>query len=101
MYRGGQLRDISEVSEAGVKTIQQFRHLGPITHPLNSSPSVDHGQIIYSPGSFLTLFRSVKCLILKQTSILNVLVRGKLYSVSCTLSCQFLLDLLTKFYVLS
>ena len=43
MYRGGQLRDISEVSEVGVKTIQQFRHLGSFTHPPSSSPSVDHG----------------------------------------------------------
>ena len=42
MYRGGQLRDISEVSEVGVTIIQQFRHLGPFTHPLSSSPSVDH-----------------------------------------------------------
>ena len=42
MYRGGQLRDILEVSEMGVTTIQQFRHLGPFTHPLSSSPSVDH-----------------------------------------------------------
>ena len=42
MYRGGQLRDISEVNEVGVKAIQQFRHLGPFTHPLSSSPSVDH-----------------------------------------------------------
>ena len=44
MYRGGQLRDISEVSEVGAKTIQQFRHLGPFTHPLTSSPSVGHDQ---------------------------------------------------------
>ena len=44
MYRGGQLRDISEVSEVGVTTIQQFRHLGPFTHPLSSSPSVGHGR---------------------------------------------------------
>ena len=43
MYRGGQLRDISEVSEVGVIIIQQFRHLGPFAHPLSSSPSVDHG----------------------------------------------------------
>ena len=42
MYCGGQLREISKVSEVGVKTIQQFRHLGPFSHPLNSSPSVDH-----------------------------------------------------------
>ena len=27
MYRGGQLRDISEVSELGVKTIRQFRQI--------------------------------------------------------------------------
>ena len=47
VYRGGQLRDISEVSEVGVTTIQQFRHLGPFTHPLSSSPSVDHGQTIH------------------------------------------------------
>ena len=40
VYRGGQLRDISEVSEVGVTTIQQLRHLGPFT--LSSSPSVDH-----------------------------------------------------------
>ena len=45
VYRGGQLRDISEVSKVGVKTIQQFRHLGPFTHPLSSSPSVDLVQI--------------------------------------------------------
>ena len=45
MYRGGQLRDILEVSEVGVTIIQQFRHLGPFTHPLSSSPSVDHGLI--------------------------------------------------------
>ena len=45
MYRGGQLRDISEVSEVGVTIIQQLRHLGPFTHPLSSSPSVDHGEI--------------------------------------------------------
>ena len=45
MYRGGQLRDTSEVSEVGVKTIQQFRLLGPFIHPLNSSLSVDHGAI--------------------------------------------------------
>ena len=38
MYRGGQLRDISEVSEVGVKTIRQFHHLGP----WSSSPSADH-----------------------------------------------------------
>ena len=42
MYRGGQLRDISEVSQVGVTTIQQLRHLGPFTHPLSSSPSIDH-----------------------------------------------------------
>ena len=45
MYCGGQLRDISEVSEVGVKTIKQFRHLGPFIHLLSSSPSVDHGRI--------------------------------------------------------
>ena len=39
-----QLRDISEVSEVGVIIIQQFRHLGPFTHPLSSSPLVDHDQ---------------------------------------------------------
>ena len=44
MYRGGQLRDISEVSEVGVTTIEQFCHLGPFTHPLSSSPSVDHAK---------------------------------------------------------
>ena len=43
MYRDGQQRDISEVSEVGVTIIQQFRHLDPFTHPLSSSPSVDHG----------------------------------------------------------
>ena len=43
MYSDSQLRDISEVSEVGVTIIQQFRHLGPFTHPLSSSPSVDHG----------------------------------------------------------
>ena len=42
MCRGGKLRDISEVSEVGVNTIQQFRHLGPFTH---------------SPSSQLTMFR--------------------------------------------
>ena len=47
VYRGGQLRDISEVSQVGVTTIQQFRHLGPFTHPLSSSPSVDHGLVGY------------------------------------------------------
>ena len=47
MYRGGQLRDISEVSEVGVTIIQQFRHLGPFTHPLSSSPSVDHGIKVF------------------------------------------------------
>ena len=46
MYRGGQLEDVSEVSEVGVKTIQQFRHLGPFTHSLSSSPSVDCAVII-------------------------------------------------------
>ena len=46
MYRGGQLRDISEVSEVGVTIIQQFRHLGPFTQPLSSSPSVDHGELM-------------------------------------------------------
>ena len=35
------MRDISEVSEVGVKTIRQFRHLGTFTHPLSSSLSVD------------------------------------------------------------
>ena len=44
MYRGGQLRDISEDSEVSVTIIQQFRHLGPFTHPLSSSPSVDHAS---------------------------------------------------------
>ena len=29
----------------GATIIQQFRHLGPFTHPLSSSPSVDHDQI--------------------------------------------------------
>ena len=48
MYRGGQLRDISEVSEVGVTIIQQFRHLGPFTHPLSSSPSVDHGLTTFN-----------------------------------------------------
>ena len=43
MYRGGQLRDISEVSDVGVTIIQQFRHLRPFTHSLSSGPSVDHG----------------------------------------------------------
>ena len=46
MYRGGQLRDISEVSEVGVIIIQQFRHLGPFAHPLSSSPSVDHAVTV-------------------------------------------------------
>ena len=54
MYRGGHLRDISEDSEVGVTIIQQFRHLGPFTHPLSSSPSVDHGlssfKLWYSKG---------------------------------------------------
>ena len=44
MYRDDQLRDISEVSEVGITVIQQFRHLGPFTHPLSSSPSVDHDR---------------------------------------------------------
>ena len=44
MYRGGELRDISEVGEVGVKTIRQFCHLDPFTHPLNSGPSDDHEQ---------------------------------------------------------
>ena len=48
MYREGQLRDISEVSEVGVTIIQQFRHLGPFTHPLSSCPSVDHGLTLLS-----------------------------------------------------
>ena len=39
---GGQPRDISEVSEVDVTIIQHFHHLGPFTHPLSSSPSVDH-----------------------------------------------------------
>ena len=51
MYRGGQLRDILEDSEVGVTTIEQFRHLGPFTHPLSSNPSVDHGLL----SCFLTL----------------------------------------------
>ena len=29
----------------GVTIIQQFRHLGPFTHLLSSSPSVDNGRI--------------------------------------------------------
>ena len=45
VYCGGQLRDISEVSEVGVTTVQQFRHLGPFRHPLSSSPSADYGLI--------------------------------------------------------
>ena len=49
MYRGGQLRGTSEVSEVGVETIaNNFRHLGPFTHPLSFSPSVDHDSR-YSP----------------------------------------------------
>ena len=43
MYRGGQLRDISGVSEMGVTIILQFCRSGPFTHPLSSGPSVDHG----------------------------------------------------------
>ena len=54
MYRGGQLRDISEFSEVGVTTIQQFRHLGPFTHPLSSSPSVDHDYIL---GHYIYAFK--------------------------------------------
>ena len=55
MYCGGQLRDISEVSEVGVTIIQQFRHLDPSTHLLSSSPSVDHagtGDLLskHAPG---------------------------------------------------
>ena len=42
----GQLRDISEVREAGVKSIPQFHHSGPFTHPLSSNPSADHKQAI-------------------------------------------------------
>ena len=45
LCRGGQLRNISEVSEAGVKTIRQFHYLGPFTHPLSSSPSADHSEV--------------------------------------------------------
>ena len=45
VYRGGQLRDILEVSEVGVTTIQQFRHLGPFTH--HSVPSVDHDETVH------------------------------------------------------
>ena len=59
MYRDGQLRDISEVSEVGVTIIQQFRHLGPFTHPLSSSPSVDHAAII------------ADCLLVLKTAILT------------------------------
>ena len=47
VYHGGQLRDISEVREVGVTTIQQFRHLGPFTHPLSISPSVDHDETVH------------------------------------------------------
>ena len=47
MCRGGQLRDTSEVSEMGVRTIQQFCHLDPFTHPLG--PSVDHGETFSCP----------------------------------------------------
>ena len=59
MYCGGQLRDISEVSEVGVKTIQQFRHLSPFTHPLSFSPSVDHGSCKVSEGG---LYRAKRVL---------------------------------------
>ena len=53
VYRGGQLRDILKGSEVGVKTILQFCHLGPFTHPLSSSPSVDHG--LYRVILYITL----------------------------------------------
>ena len=50
MYHGGQVRDILEVSKMGVKTIQEFRHLGSFTYPLRSSPS---------PGDFVTNVKQV------------------------------------------
>ena len=56
MYRGGQLRDISGVSEVGVTTIQQLRHLGPFTHTLSSSPSVDHGLDLFFTRTVEFLF---------------------------------------------
>ena len=45
MNLSDQLRDISGVSEVGVKPIQHFHHLGQFTHSLSPSPSVDHGLI--------------------------------------------------------
>ena len=40
MYCGSQLRDILRDSKVGVKTIRHFRHLGPFTHALSSSPQL-------------------------------------------------------------
>ena len=31
----------------GVKTVRKFHHLGKFTHPLSSSPLVDHDFIAY------------------------------------------------------
>ena len=45
MYRGGQLRDISEVSEVGVTIIQQFRHLGPFIHPCVLVPQLTMADV--------------------------------------------------------
>ena len=50
MYRGGQLRDISEVSEVGVTIIQQFRHLGPFTQPLYDRKSDPGAKVIPKPN---------------------------------------------------
>ena len=61
MYRDGQLRDISEVSEVGVTIIQQSRYLGPFTRPLSSSPSVDHVltmEIKTTRGAMSVVFQS-------------------------------------------
>ena len=44
----------------GVKTIQQFRHLGPFTHPLSPSLSVDHDLAIFKPLEREEILRSGK-----------------------------------------
>ena len=74
MYRDGQLRDISEVSEMGVTIIQQFRHLGPFTHPLSSSLSVDHGCI--DPGPLLLVKTCPVCV--SPFGAVSLLAQGNL-----------------------
>ena len=73
MNRCGQLRDISEVSEVGVTIIQQFRHLGPFTHPLSSSPSVDH-DFSFKPQGIEKLFSqgTKDCQSLKYASLIII-----------------------------